>query len=182
MEMIFQYDLATRTFEGLRHWERRLSEMAEVFVSKEAVAEILKVNNPIIYEVWEVPNVPEKIGQLFWSFTILYPGKVGNEYYMTKGHYHLDPACAEVYLILLGEGVLLLKDNNASKALFVRKGSVAHIPPGCAHRMVNIGNEPLIFFAVYPAQAGHDYERIKEEGFTIRVIQRGRKPEVCQDR
>ncbi len=30
--------------------------------------------------------------------------------------------------------------------------------------MVNTGAEPLIFFVVYLAQAGHGYERVRREG------------------
>jgi len=90
---------------------------------------------------------------------------------MTKGHYHRDSTCAEVYFVFSGMGFLLLTDAKGSRALPVTKNVVAHIPPGCAHRMVNTGDEPLIFLAVYPAQAGHDYHRIMREGFGLRVVE-----------
>lgn len=134
--------------------------------------------DPLIYEVHEVRGVPERTGELIWSTTVLYPGKVGDEYFMTKGHYHLDPGCAEVYLVLSGEGFILIKGEEGPRALRVQRGSVVHIPPGCAHRMVNTGEEALVLFAVYPAQAGHDYERVRREGFGLRVIQGGKGPEV----
>lgn len=152
--------------------------MAEAFASREAVEELLRHGDPLIYEVHEVGGVPERTGELLWSTTVLHPGKVGKEYFMTKGHYHRDPDCAEVYLVLSGEGFLIIKDRKGPRALPVRSGSVAHIPPGCAHRMVNTGEEPLVFFAVYPAQAGHDYERVKREGFGLRVIEGEGGPEV----
>jgi glucose-6-phosphate isomerase len=49
-------------------------------------------------------------------------------------------------------------------------GTVAYVPPRWAHRTVNTGDEPFVFFAVYPGQAGHDYGAIEETGFTQRVL------------
>ena len=39
----------------------------------------------------------------------LYPGTVGDECFMTKGHYHAVPATAEVYLCLRGRGRMMMK-------------------------------------------------------------------------
>lgn len=180
MEGIFRLEFANGAIEGARRWERRLSGMAEAFASRDAVEELLRTGDPLIYAVHEVEGVPERTGELIWSTTVLHPGKIGKEYYMTKGHYHKDPNCAEIYLVFAGEGFLLLKDEGGARALPVQKGTVAHIPPGCAHRMVNTGEEPLIFFAVYPAQSGHDYERVKREGFGLRVVEGENGPEVCR--
>jgi len=168
---VFRFEPVTGAIEGARCWKRRLSEMAEAFGSREAVEEALCHGDPLVYEVYEVEGVAAEVGELLWSTTVLYPGKVGDEYFMTKGHYHRDPTCAEVYFVFSGMGFLLLKDEKGSRALPVTKNVVAHIPPGCAHRMVNTGDEPLIFLAVYPAQAGHDYHRIMREGFGLRVVE-----------
>jgi glucose-6-phosphate isomerase len=35
---------------------------------------------------------------------------------------------------------------------------------------VNTSEEPLVFFAVYPGQAGHDYGTIEKTGFPQRVL------------
>jgi glucose-6-phosphate isomerase len=42
---------------------------------------------------------------------------------------------------------------------------------------VNTGEEPFIFFAVYPGQAGHDYGTIEKTGFPQRVL---RTPEGAE--
>jgi glucose-6-phosphate isomerase len=52
-------------------------------------------------------------------------------------------------------------------------GSVSYIPPGWAHRSVNVGREPLVFFAVYPGDAGHDYAALRERGFARLVVREG---------
>lgn len=175
---IFSVDFLSGVVKGARRWERRLSDMADAFSSRDAVEDLLRVEDPLIYEVYEVVGVPEKTGELIWSTTVLYPGAIGKEFFMTKGHYHRDPNCAEVYLVFSGNGYLLLRDKGGPKALPVVRGSLAHIPPGCAHRMVNTGDIPLIFLAVFPAQAGHDYERVKREGFGLRAMKGEKGPEV----
>jgi glucose-6-phosphate isomerase len=35
---------------------------------------------------------------------------------------------------------------------------------------VNTGEDPFVFFAVYPGQAGHDYGTIEQTGFPRRVM------------
>jgi glucose-6-phosphate isomerase len=56
-------------------------------------------------------------------------------------------------------------------------GTVAYVPPNWAHRTVNTGEEPFVFFAVYPGQAGHDYGTIEKTGFPQRVL---RMPEGAE--
>jgi len=165
--MIYHLDLKTGIIQGARRWERRLEDMREASGSAEAVEERLREGNPLIYEVYEVSGGSSEVDELIWC--------------MTKGHYHRDPASAEVYLALSGEGFLLFKGTTGKpRALPLRSGSIAHIPPGFAHRMVNTGTEPFIFFAVYPAQAGHDYERMKREGFGLRVLEMDGKPNLVE--
>ena len=53
-----------------------------------------------------------------------------------------------------------------------------YVPPGWAHRTVNTGNVPLIFFAVYAGDAGHDYESVERSGFSRRVHRRPGGPEL----
>lgn len=173
---VFYVNLSSGAVAGVHRWERRLSDMREDFASVKDVEAILEREDPLIYEVYEINKIVTKIGELIWSTTILYPGKVGNEYYMTKGHYHQDLNCSEVYLVFSGQGFLLIKQGQETHALPLKKGALAHLPPGCAHRVVNTGKTPLVFFAVYPAQAGHDYERVRQEGFGLRIVDEDGRP------
>ena len=43
--------------------------------------------NPVLYEVYEIKR-PELAGELMYGISIVHPGKVGEEYFMTKGHFH----------------------------------------------------------------------------------------------
>ena len=124
----------------------------------------------MVYEVLQY-DVPEEVGQLICCTTVLHPGTVGEEYFMTKGHYHAVRETGEVYLGLSGNGYLLLMtEDGASSESAVTSGTVAYVPPGWAHRTANTGDEPFVFFAVYPGQAGHDYGTIEHSGFARRVL------------
>jgi glucose-6-phosphate isomerase len=65
---------------------------------------------------------------------------VGNEYFMTRGHFHARREQGEVYFGLRGSGLLLLQDEQG-QARFeqVFAGSVHIIPGFTAHRLINTG-------------------------------------------
>jgi glucose-6-phosphate isomerase, archaeal len=111
--------------------------------------------------------------------TIIAPGTVGAEYYMTKGHHHLRDS-AEYYLGMAGEGVMVMesRDGDFETARLVPSASV-YVPPGWAHRTVNTGEVPLAFLAVYSGDAGHDYESVERTGFSRRVYRGPGGPAVA---
>ena len=49
-------------------------------------------------------------------------------------------------------------------------GSTHDIDGHHAHRVVNTGDEPLIFLVSWMSDCGHDYQSIKAEGFGKRVV------------
>jgi len=159
---------------------RHLGDMQGLYKDA-AAAQAGLAANPLIYRVDEI-EVPHEVGHLLYSITVIYPGKVGDEYYMTKGHYHERGECAEIYLGLRGRGYLLMQNRDGQCAhLEMRRGTVAYVPPYWAHRTVNVGDEPFVFYAVYPAQAGHDYRSIEETGFRVRVVERDGQPVVIDN-
>lgn len=153
-------------FNG-NHIVRRYEDIKSIFKSTDIS---LEDKNPVIYEVFESP-VPEKQGHLIFLVTILYPGKVNEEFFMTKGHYHTVENTAEVYLGIKGKGLILCQTKSGDfEVAEISENRVVYIPPFWAHRAVNIFDEPLIFFGIYPAHAGHDYETIAQSGFVKRVF------------
>ena len=60
----------------------------------------------------------------------------------------------------------------------MRPGIVNYVPGHWAHRSVNTGSEPLVFYAVYIGDAGYDYATIADEGFPVVVVANGNGPEV----
>ena len=159
--------------------ERRLSDLSGHFKDKMLVQEMLsRGENPVIYEVYELPQPPLS-GMLNVGSTIIYPGRIGDEYYFTKGHFHKKESMTEVYIGLEGEGVILMQDRRGRiTSLEIGPKVMVYIPPNTAHRSVNTGSDRLVFFAAYPSDAGHDYESIERTGFAKVVVERNGKPVV----
>ena len=120
-------------------------------------------------------------GGLFFGTSYLEPGKVGNEYFMTKGHFHAERDTAEFYWCINGKGALLLMDENRNcKAEYLKPGSLHYINKRIAHRVCNIGEETLVFGACWPSNAGHDYDSILTEGFSARLMCINGKPKLVK--
>ena len=160
---------------------RRVSDMKDFFVDKDAVEKAIEDSNPVVYEVFAVPTSSE-IGYLSYATTVIYPGTVGKEYFMTKGHYHEDKNASEVYICLDGDGRIIMQNllGDVIVAKF-EKDYVVFVPPSYAHRTVNVGNMPLKFIAIYPSNAGHDYSSILNTGFKKLVIKEGGQPQVIDN-
>src|SRR3989344_4925861 len=100
-------------------------------------------DNPIIYEVFIKNFMPVNLG-----LTVLYPGNINREFYITRGHIHKKPT-PEFYILLEGLGLLLMQKNNIPKTIRLIKGKLTLIPVGCAHRLINIGNRKLKVLTIY---------------------------------
>jgi glucose-6-phosphate isomerase, archaeal len=148
--------------------ERRVSDLQGLVADEAAWRRAVDRGNPIVYRVVAAP-VPEVAGELPFSITTIEPGAIGDEYYMTKGHAHPAPE-GELYVGLVGRGILLLFDGREARAVDMGPGVAGYVPPGWAHRTVNVADEPFRFLAVYPGTAGHDYEAVARTGMGARVV------------
>jgi glucose-6-phosphate isomerase len=169
-----QFDLAKGTMDNPHeHLVRRASEMRGYYAGEAALeALIAEHDDPVHYEIFEAP-VPEEHGQIRFCISKLYPGLVGEECFMTKGHYHAVMETGEVYLCLRGQGLLMMKTaGGACQWQECTPGRLVYVPPRWAHRSVNTGEEPLISLCLYPGEAGHNYGDIKTHGFPKRVYKR----------
>ena len=90
------------------HVIRLASSMKGHYKDSAALNALVADGDPVHYEVFE-KKIPEEPGQLQFCISKTYPGTVGGECFMTKGHYHKVPDTAEVYLCLRGEGYMLMK-------------------------------------------------------------------------
>jgi glucose-6-phosphate isomerase, archaeal len=156
--------------------ERRLSDLQGLFADSSAETEML-AQNPLIYQVFETEENPAIDGQMRFSTTVIQPGKVGLEYFFTKGHFHGKADRSELYYGLIGEGMLLLQTPKGKiDAQPMQPGAASFVPPHWGHRTINTGSTPFVFLAVYPADAGYNYGAISERGFSSLVIERDGKP------
>ena len=143
--------------------KRHLSDLKGLFSDSEAEAALLETD-PLIYEVYLAYDGEAQEGQLGYSTTLIYPGKVGREYFFTKGHYHAKADRAELYYCLQGEGYLLVQSPDGEvNTQAMSAGAGSYVPPYWGHRTVNTGQENFVFLAVYPADAGYDYGTIVEK-------------------
>ncbi len=157
---------------------RRLFELQDVFGDKDAL-QVMDLKQEVYRVSTALPVKEGVLGGLFMGITYLMPGKVGDEYFMTKGHYHSKIDRAEFYWGVEGEGVLILM--NAAREVWAERmfpGSLHYIPGGVAHRVANVGSKILTFAACWPSDAGHNYENIAQYGFARRLKEVDGKPKL----
>lgn len=148
---------------------RRLSDMASYYQDAAAVQSLLS-EDPLIYRVY-MPKQPGELIGLYAATSVIEPGIVGTEFYMTKGHFHKEQNAPEIYLTLSGQGVLLMQNHDREVQIHeMGAGDISYIPGEWAHRTINTGDTPLVFFAVWPVDAGHNYASIEKSGFIRRVL------------
>jgi glucose-6-phosphate isomerase len=170
-------DLETGLISGSHAVERRLSSLEGSFANKSAYAEAIAAGDPIVYSVSSVePGQGE--GDLHYGLGVIQPGKVGDEYYLTKGHLHSWRDAAEVYIGLRGQGVMLLEDERTgeSEMLPLLPENAVYVPGYIAHRTINTGEVPLVYIGIYPARSGHDYGAIGSRNFREVVVDRNGEP------
>ena len=158
--------------------ERRVSDLRGLFADAVAEARVLE-RNPLVYRVYDATELPKEDGHLLFSTTVIEPGRVGDEYFMTKGHFHARADRSELYYGLSGHGMLLLQTPEGRfETLPMVAGTAAYVPPYWGHRTVNTADEPFAFLAAYPADAGYDYGTIARNGFSALVVAGAEGPRV----
>ena len=162
--------------------KRMLSAMDGMYLNNSALKNMIMEKDILVYEFYEL-GIPEDPGELAYGTTILYPGKVGEEYYMTKGHFHSKMDTAEVYYCLKGKGYLLMENPEGDVELReMTPGVSVYVPPKFAHRSINISDtEPFVMFFVFRADAGHDYKTIETKGFRKLIIEKDGKPTIIDN-
>jgi glucose-6-phosphate isomerase len=162
--------------DAIKNSEKRIKDLKGVFGDETAFREI----DPemLVYKVQAYFPVQEGTpGGLFFGTTTIQPGKVGKEYFITRGHFHANADRGEYYWGVQGEGILILMDSNRTTwAERMFPGSLHYIAGYVAHRVANTGNSPLIFGACWISDAGHNYEEIEQNGFSSRLLEQNKVP------
>jgi glucose-6-phosphate isomerase, archaeal len=175
------FDLINGQSNDRKPTKRFLSNMKGMFTDENALEELIKKEDSLIYEFYEL-GLPETSGDLLFGTSILYPGKVGNEYYMTKGHFHTILETAEVYYCLSGRGYMLMEDPEGNwDAQEMTPGKAVYVPQRWAHRSINTGSETLVTFFVFRSDAGHDYGTIETKGYRKLLVESGSKVEIVDN-
>lgn len=173
------FDPDTGAIDGCPIVARRLSDLAGIFADGPAYGERLKTSDPVVYTV-SAFDAAEGEGQLHCGLGVISPGRVGNEYFMTRGHLHARRETAEIYVGLRGTGLMLMQreDGSHEHSADLLPNGMVYVPGFTAHRTINTGNDPLVYLGVYPADAGHDYEAVRKTNFRSVVIMKNGAPVI----
>lgn len=175
------FDLKSGMANKANATKRYLSKMTGMYADEIQFEKLVSQEDRLVYEFYEL-SVPQTSGNLLFGTSIVYPGKVGMEYFMTKGHFHTVLDTAEVYYCLSGQGCMVMETPEGET--FVKDfkpGNAVYVPGRHAHRSVNTGTESLVTFFVFRADAGHDYKTIETKGFRKLVVEKDGKPTVIDN-
>lgn len=178
---LVDFDPATGLSQAAQSTKRRLSDMRNMYLQQDLLEQRLCSEDPLVYQFYEL-GAPEQPGELAFGTTILYPGTVGDEYFMTKGHFHTILDTSEVYYTLRGRGIMMMENPEGDCHWEeLSPGRAVYVPRRYAHRMINVGDAPLVTFFVFEARAGHDYGSIETKGYRKLVVRRGGAPAVIDN-
>lgn len=165
-------DLARGLLAGsTERYEKRLADLVGLYRDAEAFrAAVAKDTGDPVY--WVESSTPDMdSGALTIGLSVLQPGRIGDEFVMTRGHIHSKHAAAELYFGLSGHGVMLMDTTDGrSSAIEITPGVAVHVPGHWVHRSVNVGDEPFSTLFCYPSDAGQDYSVIADAGGMSQLV------------
>ncbi|PIE35688.1 glucose-6-phosphate isomerase [candidate division KSB3 bacterium] len=182
VSVVTDFDMKTGVSTAKKSLTRYLSNMKGMFADEVAFNAQVAKEDVLVYEFFDM-GVPETPKDVAYGTSITYPGKVGDEYFMTKGHFHTVLDTAEVYYCLSGHGYMLMENPEGDwEARELKPGLALYVPRSYAHRSINISAmEPLVTFFAFPGDAGHDYGSIETKGFRKLIVERDGKPEIIDN-
>ncbi|MBF0687946.1 MAG: cupin domain-containing protein [Cellulomonas sp.] len=153
-------------------YDKFLGDLDGVYLDDGAFAEAVAAQGPdrLAYHVDE-HRYGSAPGALIVGTSTLLPGRVGDEFAMTRGHLHARADRAELYHCLSGRGVMLMDTvDGRSQAVPMTPGVAVHVPGHWVHRTVNVGDEPFVTLFCYAADAGQDYDLISDAGGMSQLV------------
>jgi glucose-6-phosphate isomerase len=163
---VFQVDAAKGELVGAAsRYVKTLADLEGLY-EDEAAFKILKesLGSEVVYEVTDFkPSLDP--GDMIVGVTRMRPGRVGREYFFTRGHIHAKANRPEMYYGESGRGVMLLESPDGEvRAVEIGARTLCYVPPFWIHRSVNVGDDDLVMTFAYPADSGQDYAIIEEAG------------------
>lgn len=159
---------------------KKLSALRDLFAQPALVDAYIAEHGDV--DAYEVNEYRPEGSDLCFGTTVMAPGKIGGEYFLTRGHFHERRDRGEAYYTQSGQGLLLLHSRGGeSRAVEMKPGVCAFIPPDWAHRSINTGDTPLVFVWMCSIDAGHDYGEIASKGMRQLAVERDGKPTVVDN-
>lgn len=147
------------------HYVKRLGDLAGLYADAAAFGRQLERRGDApVYEVSEY-RPSEAAGDIIFGVTRMMAGKIGREYFMTRGHIHTKADRPEIYYGEAGHGVMLLEAPDGDiRVVPMEPRAICYVPPYWIHRSINIGVADLVMTFAYPADSGQDYGIIEASG------------------
>ena len=156
-------------------YEKRFADLDGLYGDGDAYAAMKSaLGDTVVYDVHEF-RPSTATGDLIFGVTRMSPGRVGREFFMTRGHIHRIADRPEIYYGQQGEGLMLL-ESPAGEIRIVEIGpqTICYVPPFWIHRSVNTGSSDLVMVFSYPADSGQDYDIIaRAGGMRSRIVDDG---------
>lgn len=150
--------------DGTGRYEKRLSDLAGLYADSAAFAALLAAGDRVVYDVTEF-RPSERPGDLIFGVTRMSPGRVGDEFFLTRGHIHAKSDRPEIYYGQKGTGLMQLEaPDGDTRVVEIRPQTICYVPPYWIHRSINTGQEDLVMVFSYPADSGQDYGIIERSG------------------
>jgi glucose-6-phosphate isomerase len=157
-------------------YQKRLADLAGLYAEADAFAALVARDGArIVYDVADFrPSAAQ--GDLIFGITRMSPGRVGDEFFMTRGHIHARTDRPEIYYGQQGHGLMLMESPaGETRVIEIGPQTVCYVPPYWIHRSINVGETDFVMMFAYPADAGQDYGIIeKSQGMRHRVVQDGK--------
>jgi glucose-6-phosphate isomerase len=173
---VLAVDVAAGRLEGASgSYEKRLADLDGLYGDAAAFAALrAAVGNPVVYDVTDYRPSADA-GDMILGVTRMAPGRVGDEFFLTRGHIHAKADRPEMYYGESGRGVMLLESPEGEvRAVEIRPRTLCYVPPFWIHRSVNVGPDDLVMTFAYPADSGQDYAVIERAGgMRSRVVDDG---------
>jgi glucose-6-phosphate isomerase len=166
-------DVAKGELSGATNrYTKTLSELAGLYEDAAAFSALAKtMGSAVVYEVTDY-KPSQTAGDMIFGVTKMLPGKVGREYFLTRGHIHANANRPEIYYGEAGHGVMLMESPEGDiRTVEIKPRVICYVPPYWIHRSVNVGSEALVMTFAYPADSGQDYSIIaKSGGMRSRIV------------
>jgi glucose-6-phosphate isomerase len=154
-------------------YEKRLRELTGLYSDAAAFEAACRSHGEsVAYRVFD-HRPKQASGDLIFGTTFMEPGRIGDEFYMTRGHIHARANRPEIYYGESGDGVMLMESPEGEvRAEPIRARVAVYVPPFWIHRSVNTGAAPLVMTFFYPNDSGQDYGVIDRSGGMAARVQR----------
>lgn len=153
-------------------YQKRFADLDGLYADASAfAAQAASAGERIVYDVTD-HRPSAQAGDLITGVTRMSPGKVGDEFFMTRGHVHAVVDRPELYFALKGRGLMVMESPDGESRVVELVPHVAcYVPPYWIHRSVNVGEEDFVMLFCYPADSGQNYDIIaRSNGLRQRIV------------